>query len=173
MLSIRNVREELVMAKVAAARMTADLEGDFVVFLIGMRINKPWKLHKWLPVAAAMGPMLKVLSQRPDLGLLGMHNWFSPSGPMIVQYWRSVEHLERFAKDTTLPHHSAWKKYNKRVATRGDVGVWHETYLVSAGRHESIYANMPLFGLARAGAHLPVAARGETAAQRLTVGEAR
>jgi hypothetical protein len=48
-----------------------------------------------------------------------------------------------------------------------DVGSWHETYLVADGRHEAIYANMPLFGLARAGAHLPVAARGDGAAQRL------
>jgi hypothetical protein len=30
--------------------MAAQIEGDFVVFLIGMRIDKPWKLHKWLPV---------------------------------------------------------------------------------------------------------------------------
>lgn len=30
-------------------RLTANLEGNFVVFLIGMRINNPWKVHKWLP----------------------------------------------------------------------------------------------------------------------------
>jgi hypothetical protein len=29
--------------------MAAEMDGEFVVFLIGMRINKPWKLHKWLP----------------------------------------------------------------------------------------------------------------------------
>jgi hypothetical protein len=38
------------MADVIPQRMSAQVEGDFVVFLIGMRINKPWKLHKWLPV---------------------------------------------------------------------------------------------------------------------------
>jgi hypothetical protein len=155
------------MAKVIPARMTSDLEGDFVVFLIGMRINKPWKLHKWWPVAMAMGPMLRVLSQRKDLGLLAFHSWISPSGPMVVQYWRSAEHLQRFAKDTSLPHHPAWRKFNRRVATSGDVGIWHETYQVSAGRHETVYANMPRFGLANAGEHLPVAARGDSAAQRL------
>ena len=26
-------------------RMTAEVDGDFVVFLIGMRINKPWKVQ--------------------------------------------------------------------------------------------------------------------------------
>ena len=34
------------MANVIPTRMTAEIEGDFVVFLIGMRINKPWKIHK-------------------------------------------------------------------------------------------------------------------------------
>ena len=29
------------MARVMLNRMTAEIEGDFVVFLIGMRINKP------------------------------------------------------------------------------------------------------------------------------------
>lgn len=38
------------MAEIHKERMTVKIEGDFVVFLIGMRINKPWKLHKWLPV---------------------------------------------------------------------------------------------------------------------------
>lgn len=37
--------------------MTADMEGEFVVFLIGMRINKWWKLRSWLPVFFAMPRM--------------------------------------------------------------------------------------------------------------------
>jgi hypothetical protein len=150
---------------IAKARMTADLDGEFVVFLIGMRINRPWKLHKWIPVAAAMGPMLRVLAKRKDLGLLAYHTWISPTGPLVVQYWRSVEHLERFARDTTLPHQAAWRKFNQRVGTSGDVGVWHETYMVPAGRHESAYMNMPRFGLGAAGEYLPVARRGHSAAE--------
>ncbi len=47
------------MAKTINQRMTVKLEGDFVVFLIGMRINRFWKFHKWIPVAAAMPKMLK------------------------------------------------------------------------------------------------------------------
>ena len=158
------------MARVTAARMTAGIEGDFVVFLIGMRINRPWKLHKWLPVATAMAPMLRVLSQHKDLGLLGFHTWISPTGPLVVQYWRSAAHLERFARDTTLPHHPAWRRFNQRVGADGDVGIWHESYPVEAGRHETVYVNMPRFGLATAGEHLPVARRGDSAAQRLATG---
>ncbi|GII20866.1 DUF4188 domain-containing protein [Planosporangium mesophilum] len=146
--------------------MTADMPGDFVVFLIGMRVNKPWKLHKWVPVARAMAPMLRTLNSREDLGLLGMHTWIGPRGPMFVQYWRSAEHLDRFARDSSLPHHAAWRAFNRRVGSDGDVGVWHETYLVSAGNYETIYANLPRFGLAAAGQHLPVTAKGDRAAER-------
>jgi hypothetical protein len=39
------------------------LEGDFVVFLIGMRISRFWKFHKWIPVARAMPKMLVELSR--------------------------------------------------------------------------------------------------------------
>ncbi len=42
-------------------RLTATLDGQFVVFPIGMRINQPVRIHKWLPVASAMPKMLKEL----------------------------------------------------------------------------------------------------------------
>jgi hypothetical protein len=160
------------MAGVIPGRMTADVEGDFVVFLIGMRINKPWKLHKWIPVAMAMGPMLRVLSTRKDLGLLGYTTWISPTGVMLVQYWRSVADLNRFASDPSLPHRPAWRRFNRKVGAGGDVGIWHETFEVSDGRFETIYGNMPRFGLAQAGEHLPVARRGHSAAERLGRGAA-
>ena len=52
------------MAKIVPQRMTAEMDGEFVVFLIGMRINKPWKLHKWLPVLFAMPRMIKELEAK-------------------------------------------------------------------------------------------------------------
>jgi Monooxygenase af470-like len=55
------------MARVIPSRMTAEVEGDFVVFLIGMRINKPWKVHKWLPVFLAIPRMLKELAAAPGI----------------------------------------------------------------------------------------------------------
>jgi Domain of unknown function (DUF4188) len=42
----------------APGRFAADLEGDFVVLLIGMRPNRPWRVRRWLPVARAMHAML-------------------------------------------------------------------------------------------------------------------
>jgi hypothetical protein len=59
------------MADVIPARMSAEVDGDFVVFVIGMRINKLWKVHKWLPVFLAMPRMLKELEKQPESGFLG------------------------------------------------------------------------------------------------------
>ncbi len=53
------------------------------------------------------------------------------------------------------PHLEAWRRYNRRVGTSGDVGVWHETYRVSPGRYENIYVDMPPFGLGKVGSRAP------------------
>jgi hypothetical protein len=114
------------------------MSGDFVVFLIGMRVNRPLKIHKWLPVASAMPRMLRWLDKHPEAGLLAWHNaWIK--GPAVVQYWRSFEDLDRFARAAEEPHLPAWKTFNKAIRASGDVGIWHETYKVRAGEYESIY----------------------------------
>ena len=59
------------MANIVDGRMAAEMDGEFVVFLIGMRINKAWKVHKWLPVILAMPRMLKELHDDPESGFLG------------------------------------------------------------------------------------------------------
>lgn len=160
------------MGRVHAGRFTADHDGELVVFLIGMRINKPWKLRRWLPVARAMGPMLRDLSADPSSGLLGFSGGFLHGGPLIVQYWRSVEDLNRFARNPDQRHLPAWRAFNRAVGTSGDVGIWHETYRVPAGAWECIYGNMPVAGLARATRHVPVAVRGQSAARRMGLTDA-
>ena len=89
-------------AEVQRGRYTADIDGDFVVFLIGMRLNHPLRIRKWWPVAAAMPKMLKVLSQHPELGCLGFQQWFGRT-TILVQYWRDFDSLDRFAYSSTRP----------------------------------------------------------------------
>ena len=161
------------MAKVVPGRFTADVDGDFVVFLIGMRINYPLrKLSKWLPVFFAMPRMLRWLDKHPQAGLLGYRSAGGfPRTPTIIQYWRSFEELERFAKSPDAPHLGPWRKYVKNVGyggDSGDVGIWHETFKVRAGEYEAVYGNMPEFGLAKATRHVPVGKRGDTARDRIT-----
>lgn len=145
------------------SKMAAEVDGEFVVFLIGMRINKPWKLHKWLPVFRAMNRMLRELSRHPELGLLG----YQAFPGIIVQYWRSFDHLESYARSNEA-HRSAWAGFYKRVGVaRGDVGIWHETYRVEPGHYEAVYGNMPTFGLGAAGRLVPATGRRATARDRL------
>lgn len=131
-------------------RMTARMDGDFVVFLIGMRFNKPWLVHKYWPVMRGMGKMLTELYQKPELGFMHHEMWFSRT-IMIVQYWRSVDQLMDYAKSKDAAHLPAWQAFNKAIGTDGSVGIWHETYQVGPGTYENVYANMPAFGLGKAG----------------------
>lgn len=154
------------MAEIIDRRITAKIDGDFVVFLIGMRINKPWKIWKWLPVAKAMPKMLKELEGKPlsETGFLGQMGGF----PWMVQYWRSFDHLEAYAKARNNEHWPAWVDFNRRMKdSRGDVGIWHETYRVRAGEYEAIYSGMPLRGLAKAGQSTAVTGAQDSARQRI------
>ena len=147
-------------------RLFATLQGSFVVFLIGMRINTPWKVHKWWPVARAMPRMLKELNEKPELGMLGGQMWGGRT-TILVQYWRSTEHLFAYGKNREALHLPAWRAFNRVVGTSGDVGVWHETYVVSPGTYENIYVNMPPFGLGKAGTLAGASAGLESAEERL------
>lgn len=155
------------MSRVLPGRYTARIEGPFVVFLIGMRINRFFAFRKWVPTAMAMGPMLKTLYQHPEKGFLGARTFLYWRGIAVVQYWRSFDDLERFARGKDDPHLAAWQRFNKAIGADGSVGIWHETYLVEAGRYEALYGNMPRFGLAEVGEHLPATGSRETARRRL------
>jgi hypothetical protein len=154
------------MSMIRNERLTASLEGDFVVFLIGMRINKPLQVHKWLPVVQAMPRMLKELYRQPELGFLHAEMWFART-TLMVQYWRSMEQLLAYAKSKNAEHLPAWQAFNRSVGTDGSVGIWHETYAVSPAGHESVYVNMPAFGLGKAGSLLPATGLKHSAAGRL------
>ncbi|CAN5902185.1 DUF4188 domain-containing protein [soil metagenome] len=151
-------------------RLTATLEGDFVVFLIGMRINSPWKVHKWLPVAQAMPRMIEELSRQPELGLMHAETWFSRT-IIMVQYWRSMDQLLAYAKNKSATHLPAWQAFNRSVGTDGTVGIWHETYSASAGSYENVYVNMPAFGLGKAGTLQAASGGRQSAAGRLNAGK--
>lgn len=138
------------MATVIQKRMSGRMDGEFVVFVIGMRINRWWKWWQWLRVALAMPRMLRELRANPQLGFLGAEQWFGRT-TVMVSYWRSMEQLMAYAHSRNAAHLPAWRAFNRAVGTNGDVGIWHETFRVRPGDYESVYANMPSFGLGRAG----------------------
>lgn len=145
------------MAHIAGRRMRAEIDGDFVVFLIGARFNSKLHLYRsFLDLGGRRGMihMLQYLMAHPEKGLLGFQQLGLVS---LVQYWRSFDHLEAFARDEDDPHLAVWREYWQRVGRSDRTGIWHETYLVRAGDYEGIYGNMPPFGLAKAGRLVPLA----------------
>ena len=154
------------MVAIIKERMTAEADDEFVVFLIGMRVNKLWKIHKWLPVALAMPKMISELYKNPDIGFISHEQWFGRT-TIMVQYWKSFEQLEHYAKSRTSSHLPAWSKFNKNIGSNGDVGIWHETYLSKQGSFESVYNNMPRFGLAKAMNCVPAKGKYKSANDRI------
>jgi hypothetical protein len=154
------------MAQIAGRRMRAEIDGDFVVFLIGPRFGSKLHLYRsFLDLGGRRGMqhMLDYLVSHPEKGLLGYQQLGLVT---MVQYWRSFEHLEAFARDEDDPHLAIWRRYWKRVGTSDRSGIWHETYLVRAGEYEAIYGNMPPFGLGKAGSLVP-ASESSSARSRL------
>jgi hypothetical protein len=159
------------MSNVIPQRMAAKVEGDFVVFLIGLRINKLWKVWQWAPVAMQMPRMLDELGRQPELGLLHARTHFGLRHVLVVQYWRSFEHRHKYATAANALHLPAWRAFNGAVGNNGDVGIWHESYLVREGAYESFYHNMPPYGLGVAGTLEPAQGRMKSAKGRLGLPE--
>lgn len=156
--------------KPTSGRTTPAAEGDVVVLLIGMRINRFWAVHHRFPVAVGMLRMLRQLQKAPERGLL----WHvlltaSPRTYCVVRYWESKEKLYAFASSPDMLHRRAWALLNRRERegkVRGHVGQWHEACVVPEGSYESTYVDMPTFGLAAAHGQLPLEKRGRCAKDR-------
>lgn len=148
-------------------RLHADRDEPFVVFLVGMRINRLRGVHRWLPVLLSAPRMVREQESDP-VGLLASRSMVvSPREFQFVQYWESFEALRAYAREGP-EHRSMWQRFNGDLAD-GAVGIWHETYLVDPDAYETVYRNMPPTGLGATEGGELVAAGGarETAAGRL------
>ena len=57
-------------------RYGASLDGDFVVFLIGARLDRMRSIFSFVSIARAMGRMQGELLANPAHGCLHIENWF-------------------------------------------------------------------------------------------------
>ena len=127
-----------------------DFEDNTVVFLIGMRVNSIWRIDQWLPVFLAMPKMLMELAKHRELGLLSYENWFGWRQTMVVQYWKDMDHLMRYATAPDNQHLPAWKAFNRRARKSSTVGIWHEAYEVHPQTSHIVYRDMPPSGMGAA-----------------------
>ena len=86
----------------------------------------------------------------------------------LVSETESFRRMEAYARDREKLHALAWAAFNRAARdARGDVGIWHETYLIRDGQYESIYSGMPPTGLGSAGQLAPALGLQEAARGRL------
>ena len=136
------------MAKTVPGRLTHQHDGELVVFLIGMTINKPWRPDLWWPAFRAMPSMLRELSDVEDSGLLGHRLMLEGRNSTLIQYWDSLDKLYAYASARDAEYWPAWRAFNRRAARASDaVGIWHETYL--SHYVETVYVNTPALGLGK------------------------
>ncbi|KAK9812026.1 hypothetical protein WJX73_009805 [Symbiochloris irregularis] len=146
-----------------AGALSAEIEGDFVVFLLGAGVNSWWSaLTGQFPVPASqMGAMMQELKSMPSeqTGFLGGTSWVG-NPTILVQYWRSMGHLHAWARKPQGKHQSIWGRFNRYLAESvrgqhndGGMGIWHEAYEVKDGNYEAIYNLMPPLGLGRVFKH--------------------
>jgi hypothetical protein len=157
------------MVQIHDGRTTHQYDGALGVFLIGMRFNRLHRPDQWVPVFTAMPKMLAELygnraaaarGEAEDLGFLGARTLFGAKGVTVIQYWRSVEDIYRYASAPDHEHRPAWTAFNTGARkASGVVGIWHETYAVPAGGHESVYVGLPVMGVAEATTSVPVPSR--------------
>ena len=155
------------MAKIQSEKLTAVAEKDFVLFLIGMRFNNIFAVHRWLPVFLAMPKMLKELHVNRQLGFKSYEMWIGRT-LILVQYWESAEKLMEYAKAKDSEHLPAWRSFNQLAMKSKAVGIWHETYLVGKNNTENIYVNMPKFGFGKVGNLQPARGNRDSAQGRLS-----
>jgi Domain of unknown function (DUF4188) len=157
------------MVTIADERRTAVVAEGAVCFLVGMRINRLWRLHEWMPVLVAMPTMINELSRDRTLGCLGQpRTLVSGRTITVLIHFRSFAVLEAYARNQDGKHLPAWRRFNQRARRARGVGIFHETYVVAPGTVESLSVSMPPFSLGAAHGTVTVADRRAAARGRLS-----
>lgn len=146
------------MVGINRERMAAEIDGEYVVYINGMRLNKLRALPKYLHAGLEAAKMFERLEADPDSGFLGyLPAFMGLRSGAAIQYWRSPDDIKRFARDPDDLHVPAWQWYNEAVGSNGELGFWAELYVVRDGSFETFYRNVPPIGLGEHGSLVPMA----------------
>ena len=145
------------MVPIDAGRMVAELDGGFVVYINGMRLNELRAVREWFLAGRKLAAMLDHLEADPDSGFLGYQPAFMGLRTgAVIQYWRSLEDLRRFARDPDDLHVPAWRWYEEDVDPGGGVGFWAELYVVGEDDYETFFRNVRSIGLGKVADLVPM-----------------
>jgi len=115
-------------------RYAASIEGDFCVLLIGARYNGPSKLNTgfgWM--GEAMGDIVRDLqANAEETGYLNHEDAISTekngTDTLLVVYFRSFDHLTRYARSRSNAHAGPWTKLLGMGRRDPSFGFWHESF---------------------------------------------
>lgn len=99
-------------------RQQAHPKKPFALFLIGMRVNRFFAVHQWLPVAMAMPRMQAELAKRPEAGLLWQKNFLSGRIALTLQ---SAASPPRRGWAACAVHSSALRLHSRMGTHNGNV----------------------------------------------------
>lgn len=131
------------MSKPFLQRLEPDYDDGVVVFAVGFRINRFWNLRHVYYTYRSFYKITRELKKSPETGCLGVNTWWGLS-TVSIQYWKSYDALLEFARDKQATHFPSWFGFNQGMARSGNIGLWHEIYVVPKGRIEATYRNIQL-----------------------------
>jgi Domain of unknown function (DUF4188) len=137
--------------------MAAEMDDGFVIYINGMRLNKLRALPHWLLANWKVAKMFRELEADPDSGFLGYTPIFlGLRKGAAMQYWRSLEDLQRFATDPDGSHVPAWRWYNEKVDPDRGLGFWAQLYVIDADSFETFFRNVPSIGVGKFATMVPM-----------------
>jgi hypothetical protein len=145
------------MTPIFRERMAAEMDDGFVIYINGMRLNKLRAFPQWLRANWTVAKMFRRLENDPDSGFLGYTPIFlGLRKGAAMQYWRSLEDLQRFATDPDGPHVPAWNWYNETADPDGGLGFWAELYVIDGDGFETFFRNVPPIGIGKYAEMVPM-----------------
>jgi len=155
-------------------RWTAEIEGDFCVFHIGIILNGLIPSKELGEISKSFVAMHKELEAEPEkFGFFGSTTYSSQNRyvdlALTVQYWRSQDHLNAYARDHMGKHFPSMIWSSKVVKVSDHIGFWHESFKVHAGEYEAIYVNCPQILMGKAGTLVKAEGKRNTARGRLGI----
>lgn len=159
---------------VLRGRWAAEIDGDFCVFHIGIILNGEIPNKEMDDISKAFDAMHRELEADPEkYGFYGSTRYVTSNprvdGSLTVQYWRSQDHLNAYARERMAKHFPAMVWSAGVMKLSAHVGFWHESFKVHAGEYEGVYVNCPRILLGKAGRVVPAKGQRRTARGRLGV----
>gem|GEM_PF-3239946 len=121
-------------------RFSADLsqlaDSDMVIIKLGFFWHSLWGIWEFFRITKMIEESLE---EAKDYGLLHTEFFlYSSKQAGLIQHWRSYEDLENWSNHNAK-HSSWWKQSETKKLFWNHLSIYHEVYLVSKEKIETVY----------------------------------